>query len=246
MSSIEFNHQSYHVLYASSSVSKVGKLLSKLSNKYPALVIPYLYLVDKISASDLENFEQYLYYPYNIQPPVKNLVRSLSRICNAVDLGVVDRDSLVGMYNFESLRGGIKKGSTARVLVGPWKNLLVKVDSINNNEASCSYRVLNEIKIINTPTSSLKEVEAVPNTSLDSFISFEKNSIADRSAKVIIVDGYNSFFHHLYGYDNMYRSRDSMMIGGAFWLLLCDIENQEVVSRSNYPLGLGWSSSVQI
>ena len=212
---LEFKHSLYHVLYVTSSVPKIEKVLGNISVKYPALVIPYLSLLNKVAVENLENFEQYLYYPEGILPNVSELTDQLKRNCNIMDLGIVSRDSLIEMFANEINVSGLEIGSEAKIIAGEWKNLCVTVNSIKGDHAECSYDVFRDTRLITIPLSMLKASNKIEYSVKDNFVDYYQGALDKGHAKVILIDGYNTLFHHLYGYGNYFRSKDSMMIGGA-------------------------------
>lgn len=207
----------YILIYSPISFYKNKNLFSKIKKDFK-FEIPY-FDIPFLSEEMRNTLDNYLYLEVNEY--VKNILTILNhkyRPFRFIDLGKLFGEEILKLINncISEVRDAIKIGDYYRIDKGhPLSNLIIKVVSIKEDIVLGCFHTYQGERSIEVPISKIK-IFKNPYIIKPKFINYLRREQDMGNYRAIIIDGHNILYKSMFGFKNLYRSRDHKFVGGAY------------------------------
>lgn len=208
------NYENAYFLYSSVSFAENVKVAEKIKKLIPDIIIPYIDF-SNLSAEIKEAMDCYLIsLDSNCEKIIKD-INSKIHIC-VYNVGHINSRQMKKFYDVFSQNIGeyLQKGKLYRIISGDLKNLIVKIEDIDNDNIKVSYTISSDIHYLRECSNNLTQYENTEEVYNLTEVKNFKNLLRDNLA--IVIDGDNLLLKAIFNNPDLYTIADNRYVGGAY------------------------------
>jgi hypothetical protein len=211
--------EKFIIVYSPTSFLKSEALLTFLK-AHPKIMVPFQEFKGK-SKSFYETFDSYFYI---LEKDLTSLIKVLKFKFLKTNFEVLGKISgkeilkLKASFN-ESLNTCFEVGGHYRLITGEFKNLIVKLVEVNQEDTICHYSLLGKDYFLNVELSALDKVperDLAPKQKKHEFMDYLERSKKMGERKAIVIDGSYVLHRSMHKHSNLYVRRTKKFIGGFY------------------------------
>lgn len=206
----------YRLIYTSVAFSRNTPFLTKLRDQY-GVIIPFLDY-HTLSQEMRDAFDTYLYLPDSPQSDdtLSCITRAYPQVTFTL-LGTLPGRDITKMLDtcVNEVTSSLQIGHHYKILTGPYRNLVVKMESYTQDLATVSYQLFTHHHTITLPPHQLTPTSPPPDPQFG-FTNLLEQAQQMSHNNAIIIDGNNALYRNMFGYSQLFTRLENRFVGGAF------------------------------